>query len=314
MEKVRKSGGARKVMIIIAIVLLSLILILLAASMVVMDKVFKQNFGTRIDTGFNNMYFIEDFEGLTADRREFKNNRGDTLVGYVYRAEGVDSPKGVIISSHGYGAGGQVGYMDMFDVFAKAGYLVFGYDATANDESGGEMVGGMPQGVADLDKAINYIESDTEMKDLPIGLFGFSWGAYSGGAVLNFHPEVKAAALFSGFNSSTDIMAAQGANIMPDQIELIKPFMWLYELLKFGKYSTAAGVDGFKKSGAAIWVVHGDEDTVVIPEIGVEKYIAAFGTNNPRIRLDYIEGRGHDSDLFRERKAELVAFYDEHLK
>jgi dienelactone hydrolase len=204
--------------------------------------------------------------------------------------------------------------MDMFDVFAKAGYLVFGYDATANDESGGEMVGGMPQGVADLDKAINYIESDTEMKDLPIGLFGFSWGAYSGGAVLNFHPEVKAAALFSGFNSSTDIMAAQGANIMPDQIELIKPFMWLYELLKFGKYSTAAGVDGFKKSGAAIWVVHGDEDTVVIPEIGVEKYIAAFGTNNPRIRLDYIEGRGHDSDLFRERKAELVAFYDEHLK
>ena len=80
MEKVRKSGGARKVVIIIAIVLLSLILILLAASMVVMDKVFKQNFGTRIDTGFNNMYFIEDFEGLTADRREFKNNRGDTLV------------------------------------------------------------------------------------------------------------------------------------------------------------------------------------------------------------------------------------------
>ena len=97
MEKVRKSGGARKVMIIIAIVLLSLILILLAASMVVMDKVFKQNFGTRIDTGFNNMYFIEDFEGLTADRREFKHNRGDTLVGYLYRADDLDSPQGLII-------------------------------------------------------------------------------------------------------------------------------------------------------------------------------------------------------------------------
>ena len=37
----------------------------------------------------------------------------------------------------------------------QGGYLVFGYDATANDESGGEIVGGMPQGIADLDKAIN---------------------------------------------------------------------------------------------------------------------------------------------------------------
>ena len=201
-------------MIIIVSVLLALVLILLAASMVVMDIVFKQNFGTRIDTGFNNMYFIEDFEGLTADRREFKNTRGDTLVGYVYRAEGVDTPKGVIISAHGYGAGGQVGYMDMFDVFAKGGYLVFGYDATANDESGGEMVGGMPQGIADLDKAINYIQSDSEMKDLPIG-FRFSWGAYSRRA--EFPSEVKLPPF--RLDTSFDIMAAQGAEIMPDQIE-----------------------------------------------------------------------------------------------
>ncbi len=46
--------------------------------------------------------------------------------------------------------------MDAADYFAKNGNYVFAYDTTAMDKSEGEGLGGVPQGVTDLDHAISY--------------------------------------------------------------------------------------------------------------------------------------------------------------
>lgn len=69
-----------------------------------------------------------------------------------------ENQHGIIIMAHGFGGGGHNSYMDCADYFVNHGYLVFAYDATGNDESGGEGVGGLPQGVIDLDYAITFVE------------------------------------------------------------------------------------------------------------------------------------------------------------
>jgi len=48
--------------------------------------------------------------------------------------------------------------MNAADYFARNGYYVFAYDATAMDKSEGEGLGGIPQGVIDLDSAISFVE------------------------------------------------------------------------------------------------------------------------------------------------------------
>lgn len=60
------------------------------------------------------------------------------LVGHLYESadESIEE-KAVIVFAHGSGAGGQIGYVDIFNYMAQNGYYVFAYDATANDESEG---------------------------------------------------------------------------------------------------------------------------------------------------------------------------------
>ena len=52
--------------------------------------------------------------------------------------------------------------MDVADYLSSNGYLVFAYDATGNDESEGDAVNGLPQGIIDLDYAIRFIKESNE--------------------------------------------------------------------------------------------------------------------------------------------------------
>ena len=80
------------------------------------------------------------------------------------------------VIAHGFGGGGHNSYMDVANYFASNGYYVFAYDVTGCDKSEGEGVGGVPQGVIDLDHAISFVEDNNEIPELPIMLFGHSWG------------------------------------------------------------------------------------------------------------------------------------------
>ena len=51
------------------------------------------------------------------------------------------------------------------DYFTLNGYLVFAYDATGCDKSESDAVGGLPQGVIDLDFALHYVKETEEYRD-----------------------------------------------------------------------------------------------------------------------------------------------------
>ena len=184
----------KKRLIIICAVLLALVIVLPAAVSV---AAYESVFAARYTTDRALAYTLEDFPGLRAQRYEFPTADGQMLVGYRYYHED-QTPRAALVIAHGFGGGGHNTYMDCADFFAANGFAVFAYDATGNDESPGKG-GGLPRGTVDLEHAIAFVESCEDFKDLPVVLFGHSWGGYSACSVLTYRPEVKAVVSVAGF-------------------------------------------------------------------------------------------------------------------
>ncbi len=267
--------------------------LLFAAGVVVTKLVFDARFAGHITT--KNTWSLFLFDGLQAEECSFVSNKGQRLAGVKYSG-GEAEPKGVVVFAHGFGAGGQNGYMNVFARLVKHGYAVFAYDATANDASEGDTIGGLPQGVADLDYAVQYVKQQPEYAGLPVFLMGYSWGAYSVGNVLNFHPDVQGAVILAGFDESSELCVTEFSGTLGKYgwaAKLLQPCVAFYEWTQFGKYSTVSALSGFRKSDAAVMVVHGGRDTTVPPAIGYEKFYKKYG-DDPRFTFVYKEKRGHD--------------------
>ena len=262
-----------------------------SAGAIIYNSVFNQRF----ETAELVKLYLDDFEGLKADRHEFTSNEGNKLVGYRYYMDGV--AQGVVVIAHGFGGGGHNTYMDVAYYFARHGYDVFAYDATANDESEGKGLTGMPQGVADLSYAIDYLQQIDELKDLPVMLWGHSWGGYCVGAVLNYHPEVKAVASIAGFNQSGDLILAQGREMVGGFADFTMPYVKSIERSKCGKYAAATALDGFKNSACGVLIAHSSDDTTVPIQYGYDVYYKRYA-NDTRFEFIRYEDKGHSNILY----------------
>ena len=309
-----KTKSKRKILIIV----LSIVMVLLIAGDWALSVIiYNENFNQRFESDEAFIRRVEDFDGLQRTKYEFASNKGQKLTGYLYTTATEEKPHGIVVMAHGFGGGGHNTYMDIADYFTSNGYLVFAYDATGNDKSEGEAVGGMPQGVIDLDFALRYVKQTDEYQDLPIVLFGHSWGGYCVGSVLNCHTDVKAAVLVAGFNRSIDLFEQQGESIIGSGIKLFMPYVSVYERLKFGKYASYTAIDGFGASDAEIMILHSKDDSTVLPENGYEKFYNAYG-ETPRFHFIEYEDRGHDSvyysDAARRYKEQLNKDYTAYVE
>ena len=284
----KKKSKKKKVLLTI----LSIVAVLLiTGDWILSVAVYNENFNQRFESYEPLMLYVDDFDGLQRTKYEFTSNKGQKLAGYLYSSG--ENQHGIIVLAHGFGGGGHNSYMDCADYFARHGYYVFSYDATGNDESEGEGVGGLPQGVIDLDHAITFVEESGNFPSLPIALFGHSWGGYSVCSVLTYHPEVKAVIACSGFNASSNLFEAGGEKQAGDGIYLMLPFVKLYEKMKYGGYASNTAMDGFSKSDAAVMIVHSFDDEVVPTEYGYEIYYEKY-RDDSRFRFIPFENKGHN--------------------
>ncbi len=286
-----KNGKRKKKKKIFIIVLCIVSALVIAGDWALTVMIYNENFNRRFESYEPLMLYIDDFDGLQRTRYEFSSDKGQTLTGYMY-SSGEDQ-RGIIVLAHGFGGGGHNSYMNCADYFARHGYYVFAYDATGNDESGGEGVGGLPQGVIDLEAAISFVEESGNFPDLPIGLFGHSWGGYSVCSVLTYHPEVKAVIACSGFNSSADMFEAEGRKQAGDGIAVMMPFVKLHERIKYGSYASNTAMDGFAAADAAVMIAHSSDDNVVPTMYGYDVYYEKY-KDDPRFRFVRFEDKGHD--------------------
>lgn len=286
----------KKPLKIVLIVVAILLVLLLAAGMFLPGylarMVYEENFGHRLTSYDPMSWSIDDFEALQRERYTFPSDKGQMLTGYRYYHEGVEA-RGVVVIAHGFGGGGHRHYMNIADYFAANGYVVFCYDATGNDESEGEAVGGLPQGLIDLDYALRFVKSEPAFAGLPIMLWGHSWGGYSVGSVLALHPDVKAAVIVAGFNSSMDMMETEGRNIAGDAVSLILPALEAHEAENFGGYAAMNILDGVAATDAQIMFIHGEQDQMIPIEESFGRYHAAYA-DDPRFTFIRYEDREHN--------------------
>ncbi len=294
MKKVKKNRKKKLIISLIG-VLLAIPLLLLPVSAVM---VYESIFGERYETASWLRFSVEDYEGLQVERSDFQSGNV-TLAGYKYSKE-AQAAKGVVVIAHGLGGGGHNSYMPFVDYFTSSGYYVFAYDAIGHDNSGGDSVGGLPQGIICLDRALGHAQSIEEYRDLPFALFGHSWGGYSVGNVLNMHPEMKAAVILAGFNESEDLLEYQGRQMAGEGAGILTPYMALYERIKFGKeFTDISAVGGLAKTDAGIMIVHSRDDATVPATYGYDRFYGEFGSSD-RFEFVLYEDKGHDYLFYSE--------------
>ena len=204
------------------------------------------------------------------------------------------------------------------DYLTENGYYVFAYDATANDESEGEVVGGLPQGYIDLDHAINYAGTLDKLQDLPVVLMGYSWGGMSVVNALNYHPDVKAVASLAGWNKSMNLIDYRGCEMVGGVAKLLLPFASIHEYLMYGKYAFSTGMKGFANSDCKVMIVHGEQDDTIPIRYSLGTYFKKYGSNE-RFTFKTYADRDHDllvtedGSLDLDLMAEVVAFFDSAL-
>ncbi len=305
-----------KTLKITLVIVAAAIFLLVAAALflpkIIASAVYKDNFEQRFET-YEPM--ARSFDGLRVSEYTFKSDKGQKLAGYKYYRD--TEQKGAIVIAHGFGGGGHNSYMDIADYFTSCGYVVFAYDATGNDKSGGEAVGGMPQGVIDLEYALRFVKSTDEFAELPIMLWGHSWGAYSVGSVLKYHPDVKAVIMAAGFDSSADIIGYQGRQIAGDAGEFILPYMLDIEKEKFGEYASASCTEGFESSEARVMLIHSRDDEMIPYGDSFGVFQEKFG-GNPRFEFVSLENRGHNyiwyADSVTEYREIFNSEFDEYME
>ena len=74
---------------------------------------------------------------------------------------------------------------------------------------------GFYQAVKDLNAVLGYIEASASLKNLPVFLYGHSWGGYTAAAVLNFKHNIAGVITISGFSSPMAITKEAAGRIIP---------------------------------------------------------------------------------------------------
>ena len=118
--------------------------------------------------------------------------------------------------------------------------------------------------VKDLNAVLGYIEASASLKNLPVFLYGHSWGGYTAAAVLNFKHNIAGVITISGFSSPMAITKEAAGRIIPTLlVDLLLPFAALYQRVVFGKNYNLSAIDGINSCDVPVLVMHGKEDEVI---------------------------------------------------
>lgn len=242
----------------------------------------------------------------------------NTLRGYVY---GEANSKGLVVISHGLGSGSE-GYFAETLFFIDQGWRVLAFDNTGSYRSDGARTRGISQSLLDLNAAFDFIAGEDSLKNMPVFLFGHSWGGYATTAILNWHPEVKAVASMSGFASPREALFDFAENKTSIFGILGFPFFWGYHCLLFQDNANISAIEGINSSGVPVLLIHGTEDkTLRYDWCGIISHQDAI--TNPRVQYisRSIPGQNGHSDLMcsqqaiayqQEKKAEWAALQEKY--
>ena len=225
--------------------------------------VYKRSFDKRFNDNQTLKYFTADELNLNDEKIEFNTLDGTILRGHIFTDKEVNEYKGLLIVSHDIGAG-HLPYMKEISYFAKAGYKVLAFDDKGCNESEGETFGGQTQALIDLDYCLKYVESNDELKSLPVVLYGHCMGAYASINVTSFnHPCVKGVVALAPFNNDASYMYEMVTKLTSMRQKII--FRAFKSIIKsrFKDYCKYSSLESLDQSNIPFYIIAGEEDQMV---------------------------------------------------
>lgn len=290
----------RKLLIVIAVIL-ALFVAFSAVTMVIVSQQMKQMFGRAERPEYSTGIIYSEYE-YSYPRYEVSFYSGDNLLhGWVY---GEGNRDGIVVISHGIGGGGE-NYLPETFAFVNAGFQVLAFDNTGSYDSEGKGTTGLTQSYLDLDAALDFIESNSKFKDLPIYLYGHSWGGYAVAAVLGEGHDISAAVSVSGYENPMDMIKEWTSDSMGSlTANVVSPYIALYNFLKFGKVSNLSAVEAINSTDTPILIAHGvNDDTVSYDNVSIISHRNEITNPNVEYLICNKAGRDGHNNLFLSQTA-----------
>lgn len=240
--------------------LAALVILAAAGSAVGMKLMYDSNF-ERIEQRKYHGYlrYVDVSESYPRSPVQFTSGE-NRLRGYLY---GEQNDKGLVIFSHGQGFVAE-DYLPEALYFVDQGWRVLLFDNTGTGESEGANTVGLAQSALDLNAALAFVESEPGLRELPVMLYGHSWGGYAVAAVLNEqHANVRAAVSVSGYASPVELLKEQVRAQTGPLAALEIPFGLAYQRRLFGAAAEVSAVEGINRSGLPVMVLHGAQDEAI---------------------------------------------------
>lgn len=237
------------------------ILLYLLCTAIAARAAFLRYFNRRYEGNKNLRYFTaEDFEGLDADPVSFPSGEGITLRGYLYRAK--EQPSGLIIFSHGFGAGHEA-YTTEINYFAQCGFWVLAYDGAGCVHSDGSFEG-FDRGPLDIKAALRFAAEDERLKAFSrIVLVGHSWGAFSVMNAIDMDERVAGIVAMCGFITSAGVMGQTGGGKSRLLIFAFTMWLRLFNRIRFGKTANMDSLKAMLKTKKQALLLYGQKDKTV---------------------------------------------------
>ncbi len=235
------------------------------------------------------------------ERETFKIRSGENLLqAYYYPAK--DS-HGLVVLSHGIHAGAD-DYLPLIKAIVDRGYSIFAFDVTGVYSSEGDSMIGMCQSLRDLDRALDFLNSDPRFSAMPKLVIGHSWGGYAASSVLAIHPEIKAAVLIAPMNNGMTVMIEKGEEYVGKFAYTAKPVFDAYHKMLFGDYVAYNGVAGINSTSVPVLIAQGIDDTVITPN-GQSITAHLDEITNPNVTVYWGEGlQGTHTGIWHSEESE----------
>ena len=297
---------------ITTILIVCVIFLYLLFCMLVLVAVNKKTFWVRGEDPHNPCYLqVEDYPFL---KREpyVCGYYGKAIRGYIYSSNENDCNKGFIILSHGF-FGTHIQYLLDISTLVKNGYKVLAFDQYGCGESDGKNQDNLSVGVFVLENVIRDVIKNNLNENLPIFLYGHSWGGYSVSAALKKYPSIKKAVVRSGFISPVKVGLELLKMKLPKFAIFITPGVYFAYFIFFGFKGFTKGTRGLKKNKRTqVLYVYAKNDKMISNDNSLACYYQKHKHANATV---FITERGlHNSLLTEEgqnRYHELVKQYKE---
>ncbi len=292
----------RKALKIIYISIVAVLFIFVVGSFVFSKAFYDGNFQRSTQPKYTGLFHYSDISGYPRTVVKFNSGK-NLLTGYIY---GEENQKGLVVISHGLGYGAD-DYLAQTMYFVDHGWRVFAFDNTGVYQSQGQSEKGLPQSALDLDAALTYIEGNPDLNNLPVMLFGHSWGGYAVAAVLNFNHRVDAVVSIAGFNSPNELLREQAKAQMGLLGYIEYHFLVKYQSWLFGDDADLSAVNGINKTDTPVMIIHGTADKS-ISYTGASIISHRNVITNPNVVYETISAENHNGHKTMFRSDAAIAY------